>query len=94
MYLIALSALALSDETLTLTGWISDSKCGAQMTGYCAKACITAGEKPVFVTEHKQVMAIVNTDRTSGFEGEHVTLRGSLNAGKLSINSIERAKPH
>ena len=46
---------ALASEKVEWTGWISDSKCGARMTGYCAKACITAGEKPVFVTEDKKV---------------------------------------
>jgi len=83
-------AFASSGE-VEWTGWISDAKCGAKMTGYCAKACITAGEKPVFVTDDEKVVPIANPERTKNFEGEHVAVKGSLENGVLTITSIETA---
>lgn len=71
-----------------MTGWIGDAKCGAKMTGYCAKACIGGGEKPVFVTETREVLLVANADATKGFEGERVTVKGSIAEGKLTITSI------
>lgn len=91
LVLIVVSSFFAWPEAASWTGWISDSKCGAKMTGYCAKACITAGEKPVFVSEDKQVIPITNPERTKGYEGEHVALQGSLSQGKLTISSIDRA---
>lgn len=88
--LIVFSALAASTETIAQTGWISDSKCGAKMQGYCARSCIAAGEKPVFVTEDKHVIAIANPEMTKGYEGEHVLVKGSVDAGILTISTIGR----
>lgn len=90
--LIVSCSVPLFCETVSWTGWISDSKCGAKMTGYCAKACISAGEKPVFVSEDKQVIPISNPEILKGFEGEHVAVKGSVSEGKLTIANIERAK--
>jgi hypothetical protein len=92
-FFLASCFLTAWSESVTWTGWISDSKCGAKMTGYCAKACITAGEKPVFISEDKQVIPITNPERTKGYEGEHVVVRGSASEGKLTISSIDRAVP-
>jgi hypothetical protein len=58
------------------------------MTGYCAKACITAGEKPVFITGQKKCLPIANPETTKGFEGERVTVKGTVEGGKLTITSI------
>ena len=90
LVLISGASIAASPETVNWTGWISDSKCGAKMTGYCAKACISAGEKPVFVGEDKRVLPISNPEVTKGFEGEHVAVKGNASEGKLTISSIER----
>jgi hypothetical protein len=88
---ITANAAALKDATMS--GWISDAKCGAKMTGYCAKACITSGEKPVFITVAKEVLAIANPDATKGYEGERVTVKGSVEEGKLTITSIALNPP-
>lgn len=79
---------------MTWTGWISDARCGARMTGYCAQSCIKAGEKPLFVTAEKQVVPITNPEITKGHEGERVTVRGKLENGSLSISSMESADKH
>lgn len=85
---LAASVSLAATGPVTLSGWISDAKCGARMTGYCAKACITAGEKPVFITGQKEVLSITNPETTKGFEGERVTAKGSVEDGKLTITSI------
>ncbi len=89
----AITAHAAAFKDATMSGWISDAKCGAKMTGYCAKACITSGEKPVFITVAKEVLAIANPDATKGYEGERVTVKGSVEEGKLTITSIALNPP-
>lgn len=84
-----LGTFAFAGEKVEWTGWISDAKCGARMTGYCAKACIGAGEKPVFVSEDKKVMPIANPERTKNLEGERVALKGTVDGGVLTITSID-----
>ena len=64
------------------------------MKGYCAQACIKAGEKPVFVTEENQVVPIANPEMTHGHEGRHVTVKGNLENGSLAISAIESADKH
>ena len=50
----ALTALAAkAADSTKITGWISDSMCGAKHAGSgaaCVKKCIEGGMKPVFVT--------------------------------------------
>jgi len=64
------------------------------MTGYCAKSCISAGEKPVFVTDSKQVVPISNPELTRGHEGERVAITGEFNDGKLTIKTLEPSQKH
>lgn len=89
---ICVCSFAFAAEKVEWTGWISDSKCGARMTGYCAKACIGAGENPVFVTEDKKVVPISNPERTKNLEGEHVAVKGTVEQDVLTITAIERIK--
>jgi hypothetical protein len=89
--LVSLPSVA---ESVTWTGWISDAKCGAKMQGYCARACIKADEKPVFVTEEKQVVPIANPEVTKGHEGQRVIVKGNLEDGSLTISAIESADKH
>ncbi len=91
LVLVVSCSFSAWSETIERTGWISDPKCGAKMTGYCARACITAGEKPVFVGEDKQVVPIANPELTKGFAGERVIVKGSVSEGKPTIGSINRA---
>jgi hypothetical protein len=53
---------AQAADSAQITGWISDSMCGAKHTGTgaaCVKKCINGGMKPVFVDEaKKQVWSI------------------------------------
>jgi len=87
------SVHAAAPNPVSLSGWIGDSKCGTKMFGYCAKACIGGGEKPILVTEAREVISIANPESTKGFEGERVAVKGTMEEGKLTITAIELAPP-
>jgi hypothetical protein len=89
--------VAQAAGSVTSTGWISDSMCGAKHTGSgaaCVKKCIEGGMKPVFVDADKQVWAIDNPDAVKAFYGEHVTVTATEDASNKSvhIDSIVAAK--
>jgi hypothetical protein len=95
----ALAASAASGaESTKLTGWISDSMCGAKHAGSgaaCVKKCIEGGMAPVFVDEGKKaVWSIDNPDAVKGFYGSHVAVAVTADASKMSvhIDSIAEAK--
>jgi len=86
----ATSAKASSDAT-TVTGWISDDKCGAKAANAgaeaCTKKCIAGGAHAVLVNDADgKVWAIENADAVKGHEGHHVSVTGHLDAGKSSIH--------
>ncbi len=96
--LFAMSVLAA--QAATHTGWISDSMCGAKMTGgtahdqACVAKCISGGSKAVFVDNQKNVWAIDNQDAVKDFYGDHVRVHVTEDAANKSvhIDSITAAK--
>jgi len=88
--------VAQAAGSITSTGWISDSMCGAKHAGSgaaCVKKCIEGGMTPVFVDSDKQVWAIDNPDAVKDFYGDHVAVKGSQDAGHktMHIESIAAA---
>ncbi len=85
-------------DSSKISGWISDSMCGAKHAGTgaaCVKKCIAGGMSPVFVDEAKKaVWTIDNPDAVKSFYGDHVTVNASVDEAKKSvhIDSIEAAK--
>jgi hypothetical protein len=85
-------------DSSKLSGWISDSMCGAKHAGSnaaCVKKCIEGGMQPVFVDEEKKaVWKIDNPDAVKGFYGDHVTVSATTDSEKKSvhIDSIQAAK--
>ena len=83
-----------SPKTSSWDGWISDAKCAAKGANaghaQCAKKCIEAGEKPVFVTDKDQKMvAIDNPASVAGHEGQHVKVTGEMtDSGALHIATV------
>jgi hypothetical protein len=96
LVLCPLTVLAASSTKIT--GWISDSMCGAKHAGSgadCVKKCIEGGMKPVFVDDaKKQVWSIDNPDSVKNFYGDHVTVTAAADAANKSvhIDSIAAAK--
>jgi len=89
---------ARAADSSAVTGWISDSMCGAKHAGSgaaCVKKCVEGGMSPVFVDEGKKaVWSIDNPDAVKGHYGDKVTIHGTTDAEKKSvhIDSVEAAK--
>jgi hypothetical protein len=100
--LAAVFALALTTayaaDSAQITGYISDSSCGAKHLGDnagCVKGCISRGEKPVFVDESKkQIWKIDNPDSVKDFYGAKVVVTATSDAANMSvhIDSVAAAK--
>ncbi|MFZ0311127.1 MAG: hypothetical protein WAL85_00350 [Candidatus Korobacteraceae bacterium] len=93
LYLCAMTMLAVAKDQ-SWDGWISDSKCGAQGANAshaaCAKKCIGAGAKPVFVSDKDQkVIAVANPDAVVDHVGQHVKVTGNMTGdGSLHVASV------
>jgi hypothetical protein len=76
-------------DSAKLSGWISDSMCGAKHAGTgaaCVKECIKNGMKPVFVDEaKKEVWTIENPEAVKDFYGDHVTVTATADAAKKAV---------
>src|ERR1035437_4676529 len=89
---------ARAADSSKISGWISDSMCGAKHAGTgaaCVKKCIEGGMQPVFVDESKkEVWKIDNPDAVKGFYGDHVTIAATADAANKSVHvdSIAAAK--
>ena len=93
-----LSAMAFASSA-TMTGYIIDEKCGAKGAHpgaeACAKKCIEAGEKMVFVGDKdKNVLKLDNPDATKGHEGHHVNVTRTVSDGVLHIDNLTMAAEH
>jgi len=93
---IGLSSRA-DEKSMTWTGWISDSHCGAKGMNAahkaCATTCVTQNHASwVFVNgKDSKVIAIKNQDSVKPDEalGHEVTVKGHLNSdGSLQVDSI------
>jgi hypothetical protein len=81
-----------------MTGYISDSHCGAKGANEnhtaCASKCVKEkGASYVFVndTDHK-VYNIDAQDKVAAHAGHHVTVKGSVDGDNLKLASVEMAK--
>jgi hypothetical protein len=89
---LAVAASMTLAESGSWTGWITDAKCAPKVKADCAKKCAEAGEKLVFVdSDAKTVIQVANQDALKGHEGHHVTLKGKLENGAITVSSVEMA---
>ena len=81
-----------------ISGWISDSMCGAKHAGSgsaCVKKCIEGGMQPVFVSEKdKSVYKIDNPDAVKNYYGSHVAVTATVDQSSKSvhIDSVSESK--
>ncbi len=97
-----LSLATIADnKTMTWTGWVSDSTCGAKGANAahktCASTCMkTKGASWVFVnSDDKKVIAIHNQDAVNADKdlGQEVKVTGHLeDDGSLHVDSIANSK--
>ena len=79
---------AQSSTTETLTGYISDSKCGAKQMDNgvgCVRKCIENGNQPVLVDTHKKVWAIENPLVVKDFYGDNVKVVAKVNSSGKTV---------
>lgn len=94
-------------ETLQMTGWVSDSSCGAEHTKAggkdCVEKCIRGGAhighpewKPqarVFVDDKdKKVHTVKNQDALKGYEGEHIRVIARQERNMDGLEIVEVAR--
>ena len=87
----ALSAAAFAGDS-SMSGWVSDAKC-AKNAGpgkeACAKKCIEAGEKMVFVTDQdRKILNVDNPEALKDHIGHHVNVKGSVKGEALHVDSV------
>lgn len=86
---IAALGAAQTPTTKTLTGYISDSKCGSMHMDNglgCVKKCIEDGYLPVFVDTEKNVWAIENPYAVKDYYGYNVKVVATENLSGKSIH--------
>lgn len=92
--LVCMTLLAAAKDQ-TWNGWISDSMCGAKGTNAaheaCAKKCVGAGEKPVFVSDTDQkVIPVDNPAALQDHLGHHVAVTGTMTStGSMHVDSVK-----
>lgn len=94
---LLLGATLASTAETSLTGWITDSKCGAEGahagSGECAAKCVKAGAKYVFVNDgDKKVYVVDPQEKVSALAGQHVSVKGSVDGTTLKVSSISESK--
>ena len=93
--LLASGLIAVAGDS-SWTGYIADSKCGAQAANdgarECTIKCVKAGAKYVFVNDgDKKIYAIDDQTKVADHAGHHVTVKGSVDGDTLKLTSIEMA---
>ncbi len=96
-FLLLVGVALAAPKANAMTGWISDSKCGAKGAtashAGCAKACVKGGEKAVFVNDKDgKIYAITNQDSVKDHVGDHVKVTASAKGDALDISKVEAAK--
>jgi Protein of unknown function (DUF5818) len=88
------AALAMAADS-SMTGWISDSQCGAKGANDKARECTIKcvkehGAKYVFVNDtDKKVYAVSDQQMVAEHAGHHVTVEGTLKGDTLDVTSIK-----
>jgi hypothetical protein len=86
---LCISTVWAADDAVS--GWVSDTKCGAKGTSEkhadCTKKCIAAGAKMALVTDSDQkVLTVENPDSLAGHEGHHVSVKGTVSGDSIKVD--------
>lgn len=96
--LLSGSVLLSAANAAEMTGWISDSSCGAgnasskESARSCAERCIKSGAAPVFVSEADQkVYKLSDATKASAHLKGKVKVSGTVKGDTLTITDIKDA---
>ena len=90
--LSSMPVMAADMSGMKVSGYISDSGCGAKHNASapnaaCVKKCIDGGAKPVFVDDAKKtVYTIDDPDSVKGHDGHHVSVIAKVNDTDKTIH--------
>lgn len=90
------AAMAMAADT-SMTGWISDSQCGAKGANAkareCTQKCVKEhNAKYVFVKDgDEKVYAIDNQAMVADHAGHHVTVKGAVEGDNIKLESVTMA---
>jgi hypothetical protein len=89
------SVAALAEE---MTGYISDSHCGAKHNAVtaanskCVDGCLKGGGDPVFVSDGKVMKFDADSvAKAKAFAGQNVKIDGTMDGDVMKIASIDKA---
>lgn len=96
---LAVSLCSVGAFAEEMSGYISDSNCGAQHSSpsaantKCLQGCMKKGADPVLVSNGK-VMKFddASKDKAKSFLGDNVKIDGTMSGDTVTISSIEKAE--
>ena len=87
-----MSFAAFSAFGESMTGFVSDSKCGLkgakEAHADCAATCVKGGAMPVFVADGK-VYKFADTTMVADHVGHKVTIDGTVEGDTLTVKSVK-----
>ena len=93
------SALAWSAMAASMTGYISDSHCGAkhmdgsEKSAKCVSGCIKGGANAVFVdAKDSKVYKVADKSKVESYYGKKVKVDGTVDGDTVTVNSVEPAE--
>ena len=97
LFFIVTATVAVGDDmgaSMTVNGWVSDSKCGAKGANAgaaaCTKACLEKGASMVVVTDgDSKVLTVSNPDALKDHVGHHVAVTGHVKDGSIHVMDVK-----
>jgi uncharacterized protein DUF5818 len=90
--IVLVSLFAMTSWGAEMTGYISDSKCGAKGAddshADCAVKCVKGGAAPVFVSEGK-VYKISDPAKVQDHVGHKVTITGEVKGDTVDVQEVK-----
>jgi hypothetical protein len=92
---LGVSTLAFADDQKSMTGWVTETHCGAKGAkaehADCAVKCVKEGAKwALYNPEDKSVFVLSGDDammaKMASMAGKKVTVKGTMNKEKKEIN--------
>jgi uncharacterized protein DUF5818 len=94
-FAVVLSIFALSAMAADMTGYVSDTKCAADVKkvesgdhAACAAACAGKGAVLVFVSDGK-VYKVTDQAKVKPHAGHKVTISGKVDGDTLTVDSVK-----